>query len=119
MPDGVQLPPHDLIKRLEQAVLYGEILHINLVCLPHLLQASVQDLQNRLLDPLHGLGHWNPNVDHDRRVPLELIGHVDVEPGPQVELPNIEALHGPLSLGKTGDHGVGAVGEGEDGEVLV
>lgn len=119
MPDGVELVPHDLIERLEQPILHREILHVDLVGLPHLLETRVHDLQNGLLDPHHGPRHRNPNVDNHGRVPLELVGHVDVEPGPDVELFDVEALHGALGLGEGGDHGVGAVGEGEDGEGAV
>lgn len=112
MPDGLELVPHDLIERLEQPILHCEILHVDLVGLPHLLETRVHDLQNGLLDPHHGPRHRNPNVDNHRRVPLELVGHVDVEPGPDMELLDVEALHGALGLGEGGDHGVGAVREG-------
>lgn len=42
-----------------------------------------------------------------------------MEPGPEVELPHVEALHGALGLSEAGDHGLGTVGEGKDGEVGV
>lgn len=37
-----------------------------------------------------------------------------MEPGPEVEAADEEALHDALGLGKGGDHRVGAVGEGAD-----
>lgn len=41
-----------------------------------------------------------------------------MEAGPEVETPDVEALHGTLGLGEAGYHGVGAVREGVDGEKM-
>lgn len=38
-----------------------------------------------------------------------------MEPGPEVEAAEEEALEGALGLGEARDHGVGAVGESVDG----
>lgn len=116
MPDGIELPPDDLIKGLEEPLLNGEILHIDLVRPPQLLETSVHGLKHRRLDPLHGGAHRNPNIYNLRGFLLEVSGDEDVESGPEVEAADEEALHDALGLGEPGDHGVGAIGEGEDGD---
>lgn len=63
--------------------------------------------------------HGDADVDDLRRGALEVGRGEDVEAGPEVEAPDVEALHGALGLGEAGDHGVGAVGEGVDGEEAV
>lgn len=42
-----------------------------------------------------------------------------MEPRPEVQPPDPQALHGPLGLGEAGDHGVRLVGEGADADVAV
>lgn len=42
-----------------------------------------------------------------------------MEPRPEVEAADVEALHGALGLGEAGDHGVGGVREGVDREEAV
>ncbi|PON37027.1 hypothetical protein PanWU01x14_323650 [Parasponia andersonii] len=114
MPNGVKLPPHNLIKRLEQPILDRQILHIDLIRLPHLLQARIHNLENGLLNRHHMPRRRNPDVHHLRSLLLELLRHVDMEPRPEVQLPDPQTLHDPLRLGEPGDHGVGLIGEGPD-----
>lgn len=40
-----------------------------------------------------------------------------MESGPEVEAADEEALHDALGLGESGGHGLGLVGEGQDGGV--
>lgn len=110
MPDGVELPPDNLVEGLEEALVNGEVLDIDLVGPPELLDA---------MDARHGVRHGDADVDDLRRGALEVGGGEDVEARPEVEAADVEALHGALGLGEAGDHGVGAVGEGVDGEEAV
>ncbi|CAI0417726.1 unnamed protein product [Linum tenue] len=111
MPNGIKLSPHNLIKRLEQPILHSQILHIHLIRLPHLLQTSIHDFNNRLLYPNHILTHRNPNIHHLRRIPLQLLRNVHLKSRPQVKLPYVERLHDPLRLREPGHHRMRPVGE--------
>jgi len=118
VPDGVELPPDDLIEGLEKALVKGEILDVHLVGAPEFLEAGVHGSEDGGLDAPHGRRHGDADVDHVRRGALQVCGGEDVEAGPEMEAPDVEALHGTLGLGETGDHGVGAVREGVDGEKM-
>jgi len=118
VPDGVELPPDDLIEGLEKALVKGEILDVHLVGAPEFLEAGVHGSEDGGLDAPHGRRHGDADVDHVRRGALQVCGGEDVEAGPEMETPDVEALHGTLGLGETGDHGVGAVREGVDGEKM-
>lgn len=115
MPDGVELPPDDLIERLEEALVDGEVLNIHLVGAPKLLEASVHGSEDGSLDTPHGRRHGNANVYDVRRGAFQVGCGENVEAGPEVEAADVEALHGTLGLGETGDHGMGAIGEGVNG----
>ncbi|CAN1195590.1 hypothetical protein LINPERHAP2_LOCUS43182 [Linum perenne] len=114
MPNWIQLPLHNLIKRLEQSILHCQILHIYLVRLPHLLQASIHHFNDCLLYPHHVLTHRNPNIHHLRRITLQLLRDVHLKPRPQVQLPYVERLHDPLRLRESGDHRMRPVAERAD-----
>jgi len=118
VPDGVELPPDNLIERLEEALVDGEVLNIHLVGAPKLLEASVHGSEDGSLDTPHGRRHGNANVYDVRRGAFQVGCGENVEAGPEVEAAHVEALHGTLGLGETGDHGMGAVGEGVNGEKI-
>lgn len=115
MPDGVELPPHDLIERLEQAVLDSEVLNVDLVGPPELLETGIHGPKHRSLDPNHGWRHGHPDVQDLGWGTLEVSRDEDVEPRPEVEAADKEGLHNALGLGEAGDHRLGPIGEGMDG----
>uniref|UniRef100_A0A0D3FCK5 Uncharacterized protein n=1 Tax=Oryza barthii TaxID=65489 RepID=A0A0D3FCK5_9ORYZ len=119
VPDGVELPPDDLIKRLEEALVDGEVFDVDLVGPPELLEAGVHGIEDSGLDAPHRLSHGDADVDDLGRGALEVSGSKKVEAGPKVEASNVEALHSALRLGEAGDHGMGAIGEGINREEVV
>lgn len=118
MPDGVELPPDDLVEGLEKALVDSEVVDVHLVCAPELLEAGIHGSEDGSLDAPHGRRHGDADIDNIRWGALQVRGGEDVEAGPEVETADVEALHGALGLGEAGDHGVGAVGEGVDGEKM-
>ena len=119
VPDGVKLPPDDFVEGLEEALVDSKVFNIDLVGPPELLEAGVHYVEDGGLDAHHGLRHRDADVNHLRRGTLEVRCGEDVEAGPEVEASDVEALHGAFGLGEARDHGVGAVGEGVDGEEAV
>lgn len=67
MPDGVELPPDNLVKGLEEALVNGEVLDIDLVGPPELLEAGVHGVEDGGLDAHHGVRHGDADVDDLRR----------------------------------------------------
>lgn len=82
VPDGVELPPDDFVKGLEEALVDGEVLDIDLVGPPELLEAGVHGFKDRGLDAHHGVGHGDADVNDLGRGALEVCCGEDVEAGP-------------------------------------